>query len=117
MSVYFKFPVPKKIEKRIYKVIAEIESSEKPKEHSKELSDIVNDLLDEGMDYYFVQSLKKLKVSAIVRKPFEIGINTSIKGLKLISPKIFKTLSDKQFDGAVDILKEMLHHEENKKKL
>ena len=112
MSMYFKFPVPEKIEKRIEKVIKNIEASDKPKTFSKELSDIVNDLLDEGMDYYFVTSLKRLKVSPIVRKPFEIGINTSIKGLKLISPKIFKTLSDKQFDGAVEILKEMIHRKD-----
>lgn len=112
MAIYFKVPVPKKIENRINKVISDIESSDNPKEHSKELSDIINDLLDEGMDYYFVQSLKRLKVSSIVRKPFEIGINTSIKGLKLISPKIFKTLSEKQFYGAVEILKEMIYKEE-----
>lgn len=112
MAIYFKFPVPKKIEKRIEKVISDIESSDSPKDFSKELSDIINDLLDEGMDYYFVQSLKRLKVSSIVRKPFEIGINTSIKGLKLISPKIFKTLSEKQFYGAVEILKEMINEEE-----
>lgn len=110
--MYFKFPVPEKIEKRIVKVIKDIENSEKPKNFSKELSDIVNDLLDEGMDYYFVKSLKRLKVNAIVRKPFELGINTSLRGLKMISPKIFKTLSENQFDGAVDILKEMIHRED-----
>lgn len=112
MSIYFKFPVPQKIEKRIDKVITNIEGSDKPKSFSKELSDIVNDLLDEGMSYFFVESLKRLKVNPIVRKPFEIGISTSIRGLKLISPKIFKTLSDKQFDGAVEILKEMIHRED-----
>ena len=112
MSIYFKFPVSEKIARRIDNVVADIDSSDNPKSFSKELSDIVNDLLDEGMDYYFVDSLKRIKVNAIVRKPFEIGINTSLRGLKMISPKIFKTLSDKQFEGAVEILKEMIHRED-----
>lgn len=111
MPIFFKFPVPEKIEKRIEKVIKDIDSSYSPKSFSKDLSDIVNDLLDAGMDYYFVESLKRIKVATIVRKPFEMGINGSLRGLKLISPKIFKTLSEKQFSGAVDILKEMIHRE------
>ena len=113
MSMYFKFPVPKKIKSRIDKVIEKIEDSDKPKSHSKELSDIVNDLLDEGMNYFFIESLKRLKVNAIVRKPFELGINTSLRGLKMISPKIFKTLSEKQFYDAVEILKEMIHKKDD----
>jgi hypothetical protein len=112
MSIYFKFPVSEKIEKRIDKVIADIEASDRPKSFSKDLSHIVNDLLDEGMVYFFVDSLKKINVNTMVRKPFELGISTSLRGLKMISPKIFKTLSDKQFDGAVEILKEMIHRED-----
>jgi hypothetical protein len=111
MSIFFKFTVSKKTEKKIRKLLEEIDGAEKPKSFSKELSDVVNILLDEGMDYFFIESLKRLKVNAIVRKPFELGINTSIRGLKLIAPKFFKTLSEKQFLGAIEILKEMINEE------
>lgn len=108
MASYFKFPLDKKTEEKIENLISEIKQAENPKKFNRELADIVNKLIDEGMDYYFINTLRRLKINAIVRKPFEIGINTSIKGLKVVSPKIFKTLSEKQFKEAVEILEEMI---------
>ncbi len=112
MASYLKFPFSKATEDKIRSLITDMEQAEKKKVYSKDLAKVVNLLIDEGMDYYFINTLKRLKINAIVRKPFEIGINTSIKGLKVVSPKIFRTLSEKQFDEVIEIMKEMIVEED-----
>lgn len=108
MASYFKFPISKKTEKKIISFLEAVKDQENLKPHIKEFTHIVNELIDEGMEYYFISTLKKLEITPIVRKPFELGITTSVKGLKVISPKILKTLSENQLKKSIEILEEMV---------
>lgn len=111
MASFFKFPINKTTEQEIFDLLNEIKKSDKVKPYSKQISEVINKLIDEGMEYYFINTIKRLKINPIVRKPFILGINTSIKGLKVVSPQIFKTLSEKQFKEAIAILEEMIEIE------
>ena len=112
MSLFLKFPISTKTEKQINDILIKLNEGEKIKSHNKEIANIVNSVIDEGMEYYFIKTIKRLKINPIIRKPFELGVNTSIRGLKIITPKILRVLSEKQLKEAVNIIDEMLLEEE-----
>lgn len=111
MTAHIRFPISNKTENKITELLARMNNASELKPFSKELSVVVNELIDEGVDFYFLNNIKRLKINAIVRKPFEIGVHASMRGLKLVSPKIFRTLSEKQFKEVVVIMEELIEKE------
>lgn len=66
-------------------VLHRVEGDDDPTEHSAALADLVVELTQCGMDYYFLQQLKRAKAGFIVEQSASISLGCA---LKVIGPVI-----------------------------
>jgi hypothetical protein len=59
---------------RLHGILAEIEQAEDAAEHHVELSETLVAAMNEGLDYYFVRTLKLAKAGFIIQQSANLGI-------------------------------------------
>ena len=68
---------------------------EHPK-HGESLADLVNELIEAGMDYYFLQALKKAQVGFVTEQSARLGMSGAVKLISSVSRKFIVRMDKDQ---------------------
>lgn len=83
------------------------------KEAIDTLYNLIIDMTDAGLDFFFLEPLRRLKASNMMLGMAKVGISSMLKGSKMIVHKVLKKLDDRSLAAILDFIEEIIHEPEN----
>ncbi len=108
MATTFGFPVADELQHRIEDIVKEIRATNNKRQFALKAFQIVSDLSDVGLDYFFIQSLKRAKFGPIKIMAVENALKIGKKAVLTITKKIMKNMNDEQLAVVADLFEECL---------
>lgn len=68
---------------------------EQPK-HGEAMADLVHELVEAGMDYYFLQALKKAQVGFVMEQSARLGLSGAARMISSVSRKFIERMDRQQ---------------------
>ncbi|MBC7192899.1 hypothetical protein [Marinobacter sp.] len=78
----------------------------------EKLSDLIAELTDGGLDFFFMEPLRRLRASNMLMGMARMGISSMHKGAKMVVHKVLKKLDDKSLISILDFIEEIIHEPE-----
>ena len=103
---YLVFPLSEALELRVVEVIQHVRSSTNKRQHALSLFQVISDLSDVGLDYYFIQSLKRAGLGKLKMIAIENAIRINKKAILTIGKGIIKAMNNEQLLIIANILEE-----------
>ncbi len=110
---YLGFPVPDDLHARVEEIICEIRKASNKKQYALPLFEVVSELSDVGLHYFFIQSLRRVKIGRIKMMAVENAIRIGKKAILSVGKSIIKTMNNEQLSVLVDVLEEFILPSEN----
>ena len=103
---YLAFPISPELYSRVENVVAEVKNNSNKRQFALKVFQVISDLSDTGLDYYFIQSLKRAKIGRIKMIAVENAINVGKKAILSVGKGIIKAMNDEQLHVIAEVLEE-----------
>ena len=109
---YLGFPMSDALQGRVKDVVNDMKTNSNRVQFALKLFQAISDLSDAGLDYFFIQSLKRAGLGKIKMMAVEQAISIGKKAILTVGKGIIKGMTDEQLLVIAEILEEsMLEHE------
>ncbi|GGE67685.1 hypothetical protein GCM10011533_19990 [Streptosporangium jomthongense] len=106
-------PIPDELRTRALYTVEELRSRGKAdKEAIEKLYNLIIDMTDAGLDFFFIEPLRRLKASNMMLGMARVGISSMLKGSKMVVQKVLKKLDDRSLAAILDFIEEIIHQPE-----
>lgn len=106
-------PIPDELRTRALYTVNELrERGKADKEAIDKLYSLIIDLTDNGLDFFFLEPLRRLRASSMLMGMAKMGINSMFKGSKMVIHKVLKKLDDRSLVSILDFIEEIIHEPE-----
>jgi hypothetical protein len=105
---YLGFPLSEGLENRVQEILLDLKGNTKRRQFSLKLFQVVSDLSDEGLDYFFIQSLKRAGLGRIKMIAVENAIKIGKKAILTVGKGIIKAMTDEQLLIIGNVLEDAL---------
>lgn len=106
-------PIPDELRTRALYTVGELrERGKADKEAIDKLFNLIVDMTEEGLDFFFLEPLRRLKASSMMMGMAGMGISSMLKGSKLVVHKVLKKLDDRSLAAILDFIEEIIHEPE-----
>lgn len=105
---YLGFPISEGLENRVQEVLADLKNNNNRRQFALKLFQVVSDLSDEGLDYFFIQSLKRAGLSKIKMIAVENAIKVGKKAILTVGKRVLKAMTDEQLLVIGNVLEDSL---------
>lgn len=75
------------------------------------LVEVILELTDRGMDFYYLEPLRRARVSAMATSAARLGFAAASRGIPAIIRRVVSSLDEEQLLGIVDFIDEILIRE------
>lgn len=107
-------PIPDELRTRALYTVEELRSRGKAdKEAVDKLYNLIIDMTDAGLDFFFIEPLRRLRASKMMLSMAKVGISSMLKGSKMVVHKVLKKLDDRSLAAILDFIEEIIHEPEN----
>jgi hypothetical protein len=91
-----RFHHSKELRAKTNAVLDALEAKPNHPQHGESLADLVNELIEAGMDYYFLQALKKAQVGFVTEQSARLGMSGAVKLISSVSRKFIVRMDQGQ---------------------
>ena len=106
-------PIPDELRTHALYTVTELrERGKADKEAIDKLFELIVDLTDNGLDFFFLEPLRRLNASSMLMGMAKMGIGSMLKGSKMAVHKVLKKLDDKSLSAILDFIEEIIHEPE-----
>lgn len=106
-------PIPEELRTRALYTVEELrERGKADKEAVDKLYNLIIDMTEAGLDFFFLEPLRRLKASSMMLGMARVGISSMLKGSKMIIHKVIKKLDDRSLASILDFIEEIIHEPE-----
>lgn len=105
---YLGFPLSEGLEGRVQEILDDLNNNDNRRQFALKLFQVVSDLSDEGLDYFFIQSLKRAGLGKIKMIAVENAIKVGKKAILSVGKRILKAMTDEQLLIIGNVLEECL---------
>ncbi len=89
-------PIPDELRTRALYTVGELrERGKADKEAIDKLFNLIVDMTEEGLDFFFLEPLRRLHASNMMMGMAKMGISSMLKGSKMVVHKVLKKLDDR----------------------
>src|SRR5690554_7413571 len=82
-------PIPDELRTRALYTVSELKSRGKAdKQAIEQLYDLINELTEAGLDFFFIEPLRRLKAGSMMMGMARMGISSMLKGSKMVIHKV-----------------------------
>ncbi|MBU2875952.1 hypothetical protein [Marinobacter salexigens] len=107
-------PIPDELRTRALYTIEELrERGKADKEAIDQLYNLIIDMTETGLDFFFIEPLRRLNASKMMLSMAKVGISSMLKGSKMVVHKVLKKLDDRSLASILDFLEEIIHQPED----
>lgn len=101
---YLGFLIPEALEAKLLALLEKVKAAENKKVYAMDLFDVIVALSDEGLEYFFLEPLRRAKVGGLSFKLISGAISIGKKGIIAAGRGIVKGLDNQQLMIVVDLL-------------
>ena len=94
-----RFTHSKALRKRTLKLLDAIDEDDDPTVHREDIADHVCELTKTGMQFFFVETVKKLKMGLVVDQTAKLGVNGVLRVMTPTIRNIIGRMNKKQLRG------------------
>ncbi|MBI1318294.1 MAG: hypothetical protein GC168_04985 [Candidatus Hydrogenedens sp.] len=105
---YYRFIHSKALRNRTLALLDAIDTDDDPTVHRNGLADHIVELTDAGMSYFFLEPLKKLKMSFVVNQSASLGIGSTLRIMGPVVRNIVGRMDKKQLRQLSKIMRKMM---------
>ncbi|SHK73074.1 hypothetical protein SAMN05216369_2927 [Marinobacter antarcticus] len=107
-------PIPDELRTRALYTVEELRKRGKAdKEAVDKLHSLITEMTDAGLDFFFLEPLRRLKASSMMLGMARVGISSMLKGSKMVVHKVLKKLDDRSLAVILDFIEEIIHEPED----
>lgn len=110
---YLGYPISEGLLQRIEAIVAEFEQNEDRRPHAMRFFQIVSDLSDEGLGFFFIESLRRAGMKKFTLSAVEKSLKIGKKAIMGIAKGMIKKMDDEQLLTMAHILKESITVQED----
>lgn len=111
---YLGYPLSADLLQRMEEIVAEFEQNEDRRAHAMRFFQIVSDLSDEGLDFFFIESLRRAGMKKFTLMAVEKSLKIGKKAIMSVAKGMIKKMDDEQLLTMAQILKESITVREEK---
>ena len=104
----FRFYISPELQERLEAVLAQIEGGKAATRHHLELSETLVALVAEGLDYYFLRTVKAARAGFLLEQTAALGIASVQKVMGPVVPKIAGRLDHEQLRSVAATIRELM---------
>ena len=108
MTTYIAFPLSPALAQKTTQTIVQIRSDPSAKPNRQALVALVNELADQGIDHFFIQSIKHAGLGILKIKAAEMGLQTFKRGLQPLLKSVVKGMNDDQVLRVLEFMEGIL---------
>jgi len=101
-------PVPEELAQRAAHLINEIRYEGAESRHKEALYELIIELTEVGVDFFFLEPLRRLGAGPMMMKMARMGLSSTLKGTRMVIHKVLKRIDEKHLAGIVDFIEEIL---------
>lgn len=105
---YIRFTYTKALEKRTLNILDAIDNDADPTLHSDTLSELIVDLMKTGMQFFFLDVVKKLKMGVVVTQTANMGVSSVQRVMAPVIRKIVGRMDKKQLHQVSRQIRDMM---------
>ena len=106
-------PIPDDLRTRSMYTVDELRARGKAdKEAIDKLYNLIVDLTENGLDFFFLEPLRRLRAGNMMMSMAKMGISSMLKGSKMVVHKVLKKLDDRSLASILDFIEEIIHEPE-----
>ena len=106
-------PIPDELRTRALYTVNELrERGKADKEAIDKLFELIAEMTDNGLDFFFLEPLRRLNASSMLMGMARMGIGSMLKGSKMVVHKVLKKLDDRSLAAILDFIEEIIHEPE-----
>ncbi len=102
------FDISEELYQRVTDLIAELRAADDPRVYHKEVSQAVLDLVGVGFHFFFIDTLKTLKVGIVTQNTAKMGLKTLQRSMGIVIRRVVKSLNKEQFLKAAEVMENMM---------
>lgn len=102
-------PIPEELRSKAFYTVSELRAKGKAdKEAIEQLYSLIIDLTDAGLDFFFLEPLRRLRAGSMMMGMARMGIGSMLKGSKMVVHKVLKKLDDESLHSILDFIEEII---------
>lgn len=106
-------PIPDELRTRALYTVGELrERGKADKQTIEDLFQLIVDLTENGLDFFFIEPLRRLNASSMLMGMAKMGMGSVLKGSKMVIHKVLKKLDDNSLSAILDFIEEIIHEPE-----
>lgn len=106
-------PIPEELRTRALYTVCELkERGKADKEAIDKLYNLIVELTEQGLDFFFLEPLRRLNAGSMMMGMAKMGIGSMLKGSKMVIHKVLKKLDDRSLASILDFIEEIIHEPE-----
>ncbi|MEX2476107.1 hypothetical protein [Marinobacter sp.] len=106
-------PISDELRTRALYTVGELrERGKADKEAIDKLYNLIVEMTDDGLDFFFLEPLRRLNASSMMMGMAKVGISSMLKGSKMVVHKVLKKLDDRSLGAILDFIEEIIHEPE-----
>lgn len=103
-------PISDELRTRAIYTVGELKDRGKAdKEAIDKLYNLIIELTESGLDFFFLEPLRRLRASTMMMGMAKMGIGSMLKGSKMVVHKVLKKLDDRSLASILDFIEEIIH--------
>ncbi len=105
---YFRFTHSKALRIRTLKVLDDIDADADPTPHQNALASLLSELTEAGMQFFFLDNVKKLKMGFVVTQSANLGVGSVLRIMAPTIRNIVGRMDKKQLKQVSTIMRQMM---------
>ncbi|SDX60039.1 hypothetical protein [Marinobacter mobilis] len=106
-------PIDDELRTKALYTVSELRSRGKAdKEAIEELFQLIVELTESGLDFFFLEPLRRLNAGSMMMGMAKVGISSMLKGSKMVVHKVLKKLDERSLVSILDFIEEIIHEPE-----
>ncbi len=105
-------PLPDELFTEAYDVIHDIRDNGADKKRRERLHGLIMKLTETGVDFFFMEPLRRMGAGPMMRKMASMGISSMVKGTKMVINNVLKKADAEHIEGILVFIEEILFEPE-----
>lgn len=102
-------PISDELKSRALETVNELrERDTADKEAIDKLYNLIVELTESGLDFFFLEPLRRLRAGNMMMSMARMGIGSMLKGSKMVVHKVLKKLDDRSLKDILDFIEEII---------
>lgn len=106
-------PIPEDLANEAHGLIADIRTNGANKKRRESLYNLIIRLTETGVDFFFLEPLRRMEAGAMMQRMAGMGISTMLKGTRMVIHNVLKKADEKHIEGILVFMEEILFEPES----